>query len=447
VMNYYGETSAHATLMCYSNITDSWLGEVDYSTSSMPTLNESALDERPTSPFSMALRARFCNNQAGFVPVTVYYCHPSDPPQNRAQVRITNGLYTLAWTWAGGAMSNRNVPAHPEGIDWNCDGTISTSTVSENINTDEVNGQVMGATWDWQLIPAGRDCTIGFNGGYLQPQAYRDQIRGHDCHNGNDSGPLPTFPSLGLSLAAMTTGENVSNLGLSLITQPAAWQQFNPFNLFFNFIHPFAAATAFTTGTAPPTVQIDQPGAPLSDLSISSQKKGLEFDEIDPAKAAFSPLPNLEICDGWDNDGDGTIDEDCLDMDEDGMLDALDNCPETYNPDQADLDNNVLGDACQYPEVENAVATINPDDSVTLTWEGSSTDILGFNVYRRQTDGTQALLGGSYPSASGMTFIDYPGGSGSYLYIVRAVNLDGIENGEAIAIAASNWLYLPVIKR
>ncbi|MBN1857553.1 MAG: thrombospondin type 3 repeat-containing protein [Dehalococcoidia bacterium] len=34
------------------------------------------------------------------------------------------------------------------------------------------------------------------------------------------------------------------------------------------------------------------------------------------------------------------------DWDEDGIPDLCDNCPETYNPDQADTDNDGVGDAC-----------------------------------------------------------------------------------------------------
>ena len=34
------------------------------------------------------------------------------------------------------------------------------------------------------------------------------------------------------------------------------------------------------------------------------------------------------------------------DMDQDGFNDDEDNCIETYNPDQADIDSDVIGDAC-----------------------------------------------------------------------------------------------------
>ena len=37
----------------------------------------------------------------------------------------------------------------------------------------------------------------------------------------------------------------------------------------------------------------------------------------------------------------------CEDMDADGVPDMADNCPEMYNPDQADFDGDCVGDACQ----------------------------------------------------------------------------------------------------
>ena len=69
-----------------------------------------------------------------------------------------------------------------------------------------------------------------------------------------------------------------------------------------------------------------------------------------------------DVCDP-DRDGDGQLDADdpcpddalngCVaqpppppDADDDGVEDSLDNCPKTYNPDQADADGDGVGDAC-----------------------------------------------------------------------------------------------------
>ena len=37
----------------------------------------------------------------------------------------------------------------------------------------------------------------------------------------------------------------------------------------------------------------------------------------------------------------------CDDLDEDGILDALDNCAEYFNPKQSDQNHNGIGDACE----------------------------------------------------------------------------------------------------
>jgi hypothetical protein len=60
----------------------------------------------------------------------------------------------------------------------------------------------------------------------------------------------------------------------------------------------------------------------------------------------------VEICnDGIDNDNDGNIDCedsdcDCYDEDGDGVPNNQDNCPSTPNADQADVDGDGIGDAC-----------------------------------------------------------------------------------------------------
>ncbi len=86
--------------------------------------------------------------------------------------------------------------------------------------------------------------------------------------------------------------------------------------------------------------------------------------------------PTEDVCDGFDNDCDSEIDEgfedtdrddvkDCVDPDddEDGVEDGEDNCPLTHNPDQADSNQDGVGDACDVSEPDPPVVSGTIPDS------------------------------------------------------------------------------------
>lgn len=78
-----------------------------------------------------------------------------------------------------------------------------------------------------------------------------------------------------------------------------------------------------------------------------------------------------EVCDGADNNCNGAIDEsfpntdgdaeaDCVDLDDDNdeVLDVDDNCPLAVNPEQGDIDEDGLGDACDRPDAPTLTGTL-----------------------------------------------------------------------------------------
>jgi endonuclease G len=99
--------------------------------------------------------------------------------------------------------------------------------------------------------------------------------------------------------------------------------------------------------------------------------------EIAAGSDPLNPASRPEVCDGLDNDLDGSTDEgfantdgdgqaDCVDADDDGdgVNDAADNCPLKYNPSQADFDGDGIGDTCE----TTPVTPTNKDQCMNGGW-------------------------------------------------------------------------------
>jgi hypothetical protein len=99
--------------------------------------------------------------------------------------------------------------------------------------------------------------------------------------------------------------------------------------------------------------------------------------------------PGPEVCNGKDDDCDGTVDE-TTDSDGDGVDNCTDNCPDAQNASQLDSDGDTVGDVCDCTPFD-AANPPPPQPGATLTVSGTAPSSLAwtpvpgvsqYNVYR-----------------------------------------------------------------
>jgi hypothetical protein len=95
-----------------------------------------------------------------------------------------------------------------------------------------------------------------------------------------------------------------------------------------------------------------------------------DCDDQDPLTHPGAP----ETSDGRDNNCDGRVDN--VDRDLDGVFEPFDNCPDIFNPDQANRDHDPFGDACDCaPDDPGNEPASEVDDSLRIAQSGGSTHI------------------------------------------------------------------------
>ena len=396
VMNY----RYNASHLCYREDTNQWFAATDFQSGSRFDLNEARLQENRI--YELPRNVQCATADPAFVPVFHYSC---TDPMGQRWIVLSDGRRTLGRQRGGRTRADTpdsdwqftDLPSHAPGVDWNCDGTIQTATVSHNINGNGSEGmwgvgpanEVLTSPDDWRGLPygPGSGCWIvNDNSGEIQsamPEAYRNAIGRRDCR------------------IAPAAGMSALNAEASLLPeQPSAAGA--PLNVY--------------------------PPEPIEENDIS-----------------LPPIPNLEQCNGVNDDGDDQIDEGCLDTDSDGIADAIDSCPQTPNPDQADVNANYLGDACERPTLSSLTLTPAPGNNA-LAWSGTTTDVLGYNVYRQcEGEDTPALLGEAFPTTTAQSYTDATAGTAKCQYIVRVINRNGVETDERIAGSLPVKVFLPVL--
>lgn len=394
MMNYlYGKSGR----VCYNPTTGAFMQILDYAEQETPALFEGGLNESAAYGASFLNGVNCTGALAGFTrPAFFYSCTDNDGM--RWQV-LHDGRQALQRRRSTGPWLSWGMPTLPDGIDWNCNGVIQDTVVAENINGDgreddfgngAANQDLLSQN-DWLGLPylTSSVCWIlrdGAAAGVVFPQVYLNQIGRNDCRVAS----AVTSPT-----QADTPAQTIGVSEMQSVYAYAAQQQ--------GMQHQHG------------------PSTPTSD--------GMPHTHGD--ESDILPLPNVESCDALDNNGDGSIDEGCVDQDGDGSIDALDNCPSTPNSDQADSDNDRLGDLCEWLTVSDLTATVS-GLSITLSWTAPVSDSAGFAVYRRCSDEDSLhRLGNSYPSTLNSNLI-YTATQSACIYTVRAINLDGEEVGEDI---------------
>jgi len=159
-----------------------------------------------------------------------------------------------------------------------------------------------------------------------------------------------------------------------------------------------------------------------------------------------------------------------LDSDNDGVPDYRDNCPNNYNSEQTDTDNNGIGDRCDteylwaaLQECQTPITTtttapptnielsvldaVPSDEQVLLRWKTETeTGNAGFNVWRAdnfvKVNNAVIPALGSAVSGSEYDFVDQWVLNGKrYFYLLEDIDTNGISTFHGPVKAVPRWIY------
>lgn len=402
--------------------TPTLVGLVTYLDTNFPTQNENSLGEGDTLVFSTTLQDRDCSHASPTaIPVVKFTCESGGTKYEN----LSDGSTLLARRAEGGPW-DFDPPAHAPGIDWNCNGVISSS-VSSNINgpgSFDGDGYFNDDSWDLESNLTAAD----------------------------EFSQIPNPVSCQIMYAP-----NCSDRASSCYPWPADYQTLimpldtgvNPIDCRNKFLANRAgdcgggSDSDFGTGICP-AIDPDVPALAEWDTSTIGESNvlaanGAPFPQHDDPVVEFEPappLPGAEVCDLADNDFDGEVDEGCRDTDSDGIPDVIDNCVTIANAEQADRDFDGLGEACQFPGLNNLSGTWDANQGIVkLTWTVNSIPSAGVVVYRHSAANPDAIyLGSSYPTTEDVYLFDPVPTDGFYFYAVLPLNLNG-EEGEAVIVS------------
>ena len=121
------------------------------------------------------------------------------------------------------------------------------------------------------------------------------------------------------------------------------------------------------------------------------------------------------------------------DIDGDGIMNAEDNCPTTPNADQADADENGIGDVC---EDDDGDGIINYEDNCPDTPEGAIVDVFGCEVFNLSADNYTLTAHEVSCNGTNDGFIAISAEDSEYTY---SVSVSGPTTGSATLSSSNNF--------
>lgn len=108
------------------------------------------------------------------------------------------------------------------------------------------------------------------------------------------------------------------------------------------------------------------------------------------------------------------------DTDNDGVLDSVDNCIEGYNPDQADLDNDGIGDVCDDSDSDGIV---DSEDSCPNSEEGVTIDVFGCELFELEANNYSIATKGTSCNGGADGTLSISAANTEYTYNVSVIGL------------------------
>ena len=154
-------------------------------------------------------------------------------------------------------------------------------------------------------------------------------------------------------------------------------------------------------------------------LTVPTLTDGTEITTFNFTKGddGWDPIPDLEANEDTDNDG---------------IVDSVDNCVYTYNPDQADMDNDGIGDVCDDSDLDGIA---DSEDHCPNSTEGVTIDVFGCEVFELAADNYKIIATASSCNGGNNGSINISALNTDYTY---NVSVSGSGTTKSVSLSSSN---------